>query len=221
MIELTQRWLAPLTLFLFMSISLGVTVNAEPLKHRSEKWLAFSDTHLGISFQYLSRYKVWVSKNEVFLDNSLPPKSFHEVSNVSDRVDLLMNGRRLNEAGKYLLHFTVGQGSFSQANQDLGIFEKSGQSWRLKLGRFNNPPAKKIHTPQWIGYESGILCSTEDEETGFHAAGGWCYWSLISDGTRFLLVDTQAMNPQQETQVHAMVKSVKFLNNRKPRTNAS
>lgn len=211
MTEFIQRWLAFLSLFLFLSMGLSLLAIAEPLTHRPEKWLSFSDARLGISFKYPTRYRVWVSNNEVFLDEKLPVKKFHEVSKVSDRVDLLMNGRSLNDAGKYLMHFTVGKGDFLHANQDMGIFEKSGHSWRLVLGRFNNPPAKKIQTPQWKGYESAIICSTQDEETGFHAAGGWCYWSLISDGTKFLLLDTQAMNPHEETQVQAIVKSVKFL----------
>lgn len=214
MTEFVQRRLALLSACLFLSIAFGPPASAEPSKHLPEKWLVFSDARLGISFKYPSRYRVWVLNNDVFLDEKSPSKQFHEVSKVSDRADLLMNGRNLNEVGKYLLHFTMGQGDFLYANQNMGIFERSGRSWRLMLGRFNNPHAKKIQTPQWKGYESAIICSTEDEETGFHAAGGWCYWSLISDGTRFLLLDTQAMNPHEETQIQAIVKSVKFLNNR-------
>lgn len=211
MTEFIQRRLALLSACLFLSIAFGTPASAEPSKHRSEKWIVFSDAHLGISFKYPNRYRVWVSNRDVFLDEKHPSKQFHEFSKVSDRVDLLMNGRNLNEAGKYLLHFTVGQGDFFHANQNMGIFERSGRSWRLMLGRFNNPPAKKIQTPQWKGYESAIICSTEDEETGFHAAGGWCYWSLISNGSQYLLIDTQAIGPDQEKEVHAMVRSVIFL----------
>lgn len=210
-----KRWLVLLTSSLLLRILVSLPASAEPLERRAEKWLAFSDARLGISFKYPSTYRVWVANNQVFLDEKHPSKPFHEVSKVSDRVDLLMNGRNLNESGKYLLHFTVGEGNFLYANQQLGIFEKSGRSWRLMLGRFNNPPAKKIQTSQWKGYESAIICSTEDEETGFHAAGGWCYWSLISDDAKFLLADTLALDPHQETQVHAMMKSVKFLDHRK------
>lgn len=213
MTEFIQRRLAVLSACLFLSIAFGTPANAEPSKHQSEKWF-FSDARLGISFKYPSRYRIWVLNNDVFLDEKSPSKQFHEVAKVSDRVDLLMNGRNLNAVGKYLLHFTMGQGDFLHAIQNMGIFERSGRSWRLMLGRFINPPAKKIQGPQWKGYESAIICSTEDEETGFHAAGGWCYWSLISDGTRFLLMDTQAVNPNEETQVQAIVKLVKFLNNR-------
>ena len=185
---------------------------AEVARQSDERWLEFSDKRLGIRFKFPSRFRVWQTNNELFFEDKLVAKQRAQISKVDDRVDLLMNGRKLNDSGKYLVHFTLGQGDFTLANKDKGIFEKSGKSLRLAFGRFDNPPAKKIQTSKWTGYESGIICSTQDQETGFHAAGGWCYWSLISDGTRFLVVDTQAIEPHQEMVVHAIVRSVNFLN---------
>ena len=122
-----------------------------------------------------------------------------------------MNGRSLNDSGKYLIHLTVGQGDFFHANKEKSIFKKSHKSFRLAFVRFKNPAAKKIQTREWKGYESGLICSLEDDETGFHAAWGWCYWSLISNGTHYLLVDTQPIDSRQEKLVHAIVKSGVFL----------
>jgi hypothetical protein len=206
-----KNWQSILNKLLLSSLFFGVTASTVASPLSKESWLEFSDARLGISFKYPSSYRVWQANNEVFLDQKLNVKNSAEVLRVDDKVDLLMNGRHLNHDGKYLVHFTLGQGNFSHANQEIGVFEKRGKSLRLTLGRFRNPPAQKIQTSKWMGYQSSIICSTQDEETGFHAAGGVCYWSLISNGAQFLLVDTQLIGPYQEKLVHTMVRSVNFL----------
>lgn len=204
-------WRNVINFFVIFVVFTSISANADQPKHGPDKWLNYSDTRLGIAFQYPSQYKVWKKNNEVFLDDALLLKHTHQGSKAHERVDLLMNGRSLNDSGSYLIHLTSGQGDFFHANKEKNIFEKSGTNFRLALGRFKNPVAKKIQTHEWKGYESGIICSTEDEETGFHAAGGWCYWSLISNGTQYLVVDTQPIDPRDEKLIHAIVKSVVFL----------
>jgi hypothetical protein len=130
---------------------------------------------------------------------------------VNPQIYRALNGRATSQDDGYLIHIVVGQGDFTSANQKHAIFKQDTQGYRVAFGRFNNPPAEKIQSIQWSGYGSNILCSTEDEKTGFHAAGGICFWGLISNSQRYIMVDTAALTPDQEKERQAIVRSLKFL----------
>jgi hypothetical protein len=171
----------------------------------------YQSPELGIQFEHPRHYKVWQQGRKIFLADIASLREEINKRPANPRIYRALNGRTLSRGDGYLIHITVGQGDFTSANQKHAIFEKDTQGYRVAFGRFNNPPAEKFRTNQWSGYGSNILCSTEDEKTGFHAAGGVCFWGLISNSQRYIMVDTAALTPDQEKERQAIVRSLKFL----------
>jgi hypothetical protein len=171
----------------------------------------YQSPDLGIQFEHPRHYKVWQQGREIFLADIASLREQIHKRPVSPQVFRALNGRTLPRDDVYLIHIAVGQGDFTSANQKYAIFEKDTQGYRVGFGRFNNPPAEKIQANQWTGYGSNILCSVEDEKTGFHAAGGVCFWGLISNSQSFILVGTAPLTPYQEKERQAIVLSLKFL----------
>lgn len=169
---------------------LSSTVSAQNNVDRlTRDWLIFSDQKLGVQFKYPRHWKVWTQGDDIFLDkrSSVQKKKTKYVQ--LDNVDRAFNGRIHSNDGLYLLHLSTGSGDFESANNRYLVFKRAGKSLRLAYGRFDNLSAEKIMTKQWAGYASPTICSTDDA-SGFHAAGGLCYWSLISDGHKFVLADS-------------------------------
>lgn len=190
--------------------ALGVA-HAVPVNSGSRQgWLEHSDRALGIRFQYPSTYRVWSRGNDIFIDEQVRTSrksTYHQAK----EVDLAFNGRILSNSDLYLVRLSIGRGDFHLANQKYKVFESRDAGMHVLLGRFENPQAKKINSVRWKGYEALIICSTEDEY-GFHAAGGLCYWSLVSDDTRFALIDSQPLIKNQERLVRSMIQSIVFSN---------
>lgn len=193
----------------FLVVSAGNTV-IQKKSSRTNRVL-YQSPELGIQFEHPRDYKVWQQGREIFLADIASLREAINKRPVNPRIYRALNGRTLARGDGYLIHITVGQGDFKSANEKNAIFEKETQRYRVAFGRFKNPPAEKIRTNQWSGYGSNILCSTEDEETGFHAAGGVCFWGLMSNGQRYILVDTAALTPDQEDERQAIVRSLRFL----------
>ena len=105
-----------------------------------------------------------------------------------------------------------GRDDFDAENQREAIFGSTNHGFKLTFGRFENAPAIKIQNQYWTGYESFVICSLLDKETGFHAAGGLCYWSLIGNRARHVLTDTQPLSSHQKIIIRKIIRSVVFLN---------
>ncbi|MEY4568096.1 MAG: hypothetical protein RLY14_3066 [Planctomycetota bacterium] len=205
-----KSWLLGLALAV-----LSFTVSAEQKAgHPPRAWLDFYDQALGVQFKYPPHWKVWTQGNEIFLDKRSSVQKKKTKYFQFDSVDRAFNGRILSNDGLYLLHLSTGAGSFESANNRYMVFkrgDKKDSELSLNYGRFGNPSAEKIHAQQWSGFASPSICSTEDA-SGFHAAGGVCYWSLISDGRKYVLVDSQPLATDQEEKiVHLIVMSIIFV----------
>ena len=171
----------------------------------------FSDPVLGVRLTYPKRFKIWTSGDAIFLDlRSASQKKTSDYSQV-EGIDRAFNGRVHSNDGLYLLRISIGKGDFSSANKSNAIFERQGRRMQVAFGRFQNPPATKITSKQWSGYESTIVCSVDDEN-GFHAAGGLCYWGLISNGHSYALADSGAVNLRDEKAIRSIIRSMNFVN---------
>lgn len=193
----------------YLKVSAGDT--AIKKKASQTRWVLYQSPELGIQFEHPAHYKVSQQGRELFLTDIAALRDHVHKRPLNLQAYRALNGRTLSRDDGYLIHITVGQGDFTSANQKHAIFEKDSQGYRVTFGRFNNPPAERIVTNQWTGFASNILCSVEDEQTGFHAAGGVCFWGLISNSQRYIMVDTAALTPDQEKERQAIVRSLKFL----------
>ncbi len=134
------------------------------------QWIRYSDKTLGIEFLYPSNRKLTRQGNDVYL-----------------------SAARMPEGHDYLIHFKVGKGDFKTANAEESLFEERAGKWIAAIGRFENPPAETISGAGWKGLRTTITCSISNRKTGFHAAGGQCFWGLISDGRRYVVADTSGL----------------------------
>jgi hypothetical protein len=63
----------------------------------------------------------------------------------------------------------------------------------------------------WTGRPTGtISCGVSDPETGFHAAGGDCFWAVMSNGKRAVVVDTEGLLGNDPATMRS-VESFQFL----------
>ena len=203
---------------IFSIIAIALTTQqaiADPKTH-----VQIANTHrfdtLGIQLSYPDTYEAWRENGDLFIRSK---SANHPEANANPApagpVDRILNARVMSQDGEYLLHIALGKGGFATGNDQQKIFEKFNKGLRVKLGSFQNPPAKPLSENHWNGYESFIICSTWDQETGFHAAGGTCYWALLSDESSYAAIDSQPLTRQDETIVRAIVKSLSFINNEK------
>ena len=168
------------------------------------------DAALGLRIRYPSDYQARSTGSDVFLTGvaAAATRPQPQYQDVDATVDRALNGRLMAQDGAFLIHLHIGSGSFSAANRRAQIFRKDPAGLVITFGRFNNPPAQAIARGKWHGYESVITCSTYDEETGFHAAAGQCYWALISDGKRYVLLDTQPLSASEEKTARHLLRSL-------------
>lgn len=191
---------------------------------KGDHWVAFSDPQLGIAFKHPPQWHAWRKGQNIYV-NVRPKKSLAQVPSgdysktpptyrLSPQVDRALNGRQLSEQDSYVLHLTVGPGTFAQANAEHRVFEiGENKKPQVAFGRFLNESAHQRVWGDWRGLDSTIICSTEDEATGFHAAGGWCYWALISNKRQYVLIESQAVEDSRTVRlfrrVAASIRSVK------------
>ena len=91
----------------------------------------------------------------------------------------------------YMIQFELGKGDLKRAIKDSSIFEKVDGQWVATIGPSINSPAEKISGAGWKGIKSIISCGIFDEESGFHGAGGECLWTVLSNGKKYVVANTQ------------------------------
>jgi hypothetical protein len=190
---------------------------------KGDHWIAFSDPQLGITFKHPPQWHAWRQGQSIYV-NAMPKKSRDQVPadehsqtsptyRLAPQVDRALNGRRLSNRDNYVLHLTVGQGTFAQANAEHRVFELGeNKKPQVAFGRFRNESAHQRVWGDWRGLDSTIICSTEDEATGFHAAGGRCYWALISNERQYVLIESQAVQDSRtEDLIRRLASSIKSV----------
>lgn len=149
----------------------------------------YNNPELGIEFCLPSGLVVQTEGHNIYvLDSRAAPR--RNGTHGENRSELLMNGKRMHEPYDYLLQIKVRQGNFFTANHREGIFDCKYDLCRSNIGRFKPTTAEPVNGRGWKGYKVEIICSREDAKTGFHAAGGVCFWALGSDSQRYFVLDT-------------------------------
>ena len=60
-----------------------------------------------------------------------------------------------------------------------------------RRGRGTPQAVERFSGAGWRGMRATITCGISDPETGFHAAGGECYWAVLSNGKRAAVANTR------------------------------
>lgn len=143
---------------------------------KKAKWVKFHDAKLKVEFMYPNYLTV------------APDYSSNSIAIVGESMG----------TSTYYINFEIREGNLDDAIENSDIFEKKDDgTYSARIGRaaFDDeiPSVDFISGKGWKGIETTVTCGISDEETGFHAAGGQCYWALISDGERFVIADTQGV----------------------------
>lgn len=137
-------------------------------------WKRYHDPRLKISFEYLGNREV-------------KPCSEDSGNNC-----LMLVGHNMANSN-YLIEFQVTEGSLEEVAEKEAGFVREGNKWVTSFGRFNPVEVTRMKGKGWKGMEAVITCGISDPETGFHAAGGSCWWVVISNGKRAVVADTQGI----------------------------
>lgn len=136
---------------------------------RRAGWKTYHDTRLSISFEYLENRRV----------KACPTGS-------GDRCIALAEWG----TGDYLIAFNIENGSLEKVAVDKAVFAFQDGKWITNAGPGISVDAEKFSGSGWNGIKATITCGVSDPETGYHAAGGECFWAVLSDGTRSIVADT-------------------------------
>ncbi|QTC91127.1 hypothetical protein [Brevundimonas goettingensis] len=138
-------------------------------------WKTYSDPALGIAFDYA------------------PDRHTDGCGDVGEGVVCIgLFGPGQGGEGEALIYFQPVDGSLDTVATEQAGFEKNAQGVLMTTyGRFEPVPVERFTARGGPGLKATVTCGTEDEETGFHAAGGECLWAVVSDGTRSVVATTQ------------------------------
>ncbi|HEX8661929.1 MAG TPA: lysozyme inhibitor LprI family protein [Brevundimonas sp.] len=90
----------------------------------------------------------------------------------------------------HLASFQVFDGTLEAIAQREAGFEPRDGGWFTTYGRFEPQRVELFRSGALSGMRASVICGIEDE-TGFHAAGGACFWGVLSDGRRSILVTAE------------------------------
>jgi uncharacterized protein len=140
------------------------------------EWITYSDPALGISFEHLSNRKVKRPCPSIGGDTC---------------VALVSRGMKKDE---YLVAFELTDGTLEDVATDKAGFEEQDDGrWLTTAGRFESQPVERFQGTGWKGLRATVTCGISDGKTGFHAAGGECFWAVLGNGKRAAVVNTQGV----------------------------
>jgi len=136
-------------------------------------WATYANPELGVAFDYLANRRV------VPCPASDGPGCVRLV------------GRAMGRS-YYLMAFKVVAGPLEAVARSEAGFELQGGRWMTTFGRFDPVPVERFSGRGWTGMRATVICGLDDAN-GFHAAAGSCFWAVMSDGRRSVVVDTQGV----------------------------
>jgi len=146
---------------------------AELGKVADNQWLRYHDQELGIEFSYPPGRKV--------------SKHCHD----SHRCVALV-AEQMPAGSEYLLAFEVFDGDLRRVASHQAIFFQQSGGWMAK-GRNGQYPAQFLAGEGWEGIFAVVDCGVTDEAGFFHAAAGECYWAVLSNGRRSVVIDSEGL----------------------------
>jgi hypothetical protein len=136
-------------------------------------WQTYRDAKLGISFEYLASNRVV----------PCPDKERHNC------VALVARGMSKDN---YLIAFQVEDVTLEKAATDDAGFAKQDGKWITQNGPGMPQDVQSFSGKSWKGLKAMIACGISDT-AGFHAGAGNCFWAVMSNGKRSVVVDTQGI----------------------------
>ncbi|KAF1050578.1 MAG: hypothetical protein GAK43_02752 [Stenotrophomonas maltophilia] len=134
------------------------------------------------------------------------PRSW-KLRKVDHCVQLDAPGKARNE--EYTLNLCARPSTLEQVAEDAIFSRDENGVWMREAGMDEPSPVQVQHGAGWEGLSAVQTCGVSDEETGFHAAGGSCFWAAVSDGHTGLLIDTVGFY-QDFQQIGIIVDSLRF-----------
>lgn len=151
---------------------------------------AYNDRRLGAGFEYLANRTVRPCGD--------------------DRPNcVVLEGRYAGKPGVELMRFEAFEGDLEAIAEREAGFERRDGGWFTTYGRGTPQAARPFAGPNWRGLEATITCGISDE-TGFHAAGGECYWGVASDGRTSILITTDGIGGLDE-RTRRSVETLRFF----------
>lgn len=154
-------------------------------------WTTYRDETLGITFEHLANRRV-APCGEGF-----------------ERCVALYGPLFGKEA--LLVAFEIHDGDLETvATEHAGFELREGDGWYTTFGRFEPVRVGTFIGQGWQGMEATVTCGISDEETGFHAAAGECYWGVVSNGRRAVVISTEGIGGDDPAS-RRTVTSLRFL----------
>ncbi|WP_446904139.1 lysozyme inhibitor LprI family protein [Burkholderia sp. YIM B11467] len=150
-------------------------------------WKTYRDPALGISFEYLANRQV--------------KKPCPAIG--GDRCVAIV-GRNMTYSN-YFIAFEIVDGALEPvAEKEAGFEKQDDGKWMTTYGRSAAQEVERFSGPGWRGMRATITCGISDPETGFHAAGGECYWAVLSNGKRSAVANTQGIVGTDDATLHSV-----------------
>ncbi|CAB3755114.1 hypothetical protein GQ57_12890 [Burkholderia sp. MSh2] len=161
------------------------TAALKQVKHAG--WNTYRDPALGISFEYLANRQV---------KKPCPVLG-------GDRCVAIV-GRNMN-GSDYLIAFEIVDGALEPvAEQKAGFERQDDGSWTTTNGPGIPQTVERFAGAGWRGMRATITCGISDPDSGFHAAGGDCYWAVLSNGRRAAVVNTEGVIGTDDATMHSV-----------------
>ncbi|HGL6717929.1 lysozyme inhibitor LprI family protein [Burkholderia contaminans] len=150
-------------------------------------WETYRDPALGISFEYLGNRQI--------------KKPCPEIG--GERCVAVV-GRNMTNSS-YFIAFEIVDGALEPVAEKKAGFERQDDGkWMSTYGRGTPQEVERFSGAGWRGMRATITCGISDPETGFHAAGGECYWAVLSNGKRAAVANTQGIVGTDDATLHSV-----------------
>lgn len=163
------------------------------LKHiRLAEWKTYTDAELKISFQYLDNRQI---------KKRCPYRA--------DEQCVALVDKKMN-ANDYIVAFKVVNGPLEKVAAAEAGFEYKNGKWIATFGMGSND-AERFTGPGWNGMRATVPCGISDPDTRYHAAAGECFWAVLSNGARSVVVNTPGAGSAIDKDTMRSIESLKFI----------
>ncbi|HYC69529.1 lysozyme inhibitor LprI family protein [Brevundimonas sp.] len=136
-------------------------------------WSVYRNPALGLTFEYLANREVRAC-----------PEGFERC--------VSLHGRLGGQPDRPLMMFQRFDGPLEAVAQSEAGFEARDGGWFTTYGRFEPQAVARSRSQGLERMQAVITCGISDEN-GFHAAAGECYWGVLSDGRRSVVITTEGV----------------------------
>jgi uncharacterized protein len=153
-------------------------------------WQTYRNAKLGFSFDYLGNRTVGPCHNE------------------PGPTCVALSGRD-GGSKKELIEIKAVDGDLAKAAQDAAVFDLQDGKWIANAGPGSPQEATTFSGKGWTGINATLTCGISDKETGFHAGGGDCFWAVLSNGKRSVIIDSDGTT-SNDAMTAKTVASIRF-----------